>query len=288
MKLHKAKLAALAAAALFSLNAAGTAEAAAPEKQLSLIAEQAVAWNADFADSLRDGDSFAITDLDGNGRLELLILKSVRNPIPEANANGSNRQKGMALVASMPITLRPRGYEVSADGKRLEEIIFHYEDKIIPPNLTNINSGNAYYYADDKTRSYSISTLNRIEKLGFRMYKQVLSMKDGTMTVQTIGMEQGQYGLFDDIATAEAIIELHEDQYGKRIENQQAFNEYVEAYHAGCDPAQVRVSWISAEELRPALKSTDTLRSLLSESWKEFRFGLKDKPDVKNKKNKNK
>ena len=80
MKFKHAKPLALAAAAV-AISAAGGAEAAvSPEKQISFLAEQAAVWGADafYRDWLQDDGWCAITDLDGNKRLELFFVRAVR------------------------------------------------------------------------------------------------------------------------------------------------------------------------------------------------------------------
>lgn len=274
MKFKHAKHLALAAAVV-SISAAGGAEAAvSPEKQISFLAEQAAVWGADafYRDWQQDNGWCAVTDLDGNKRLELFFVRAVRNPVPHMNDKGSNEEKGRALVATVPITMRVRGFEVSADGKRLEELKFNYPDKIIPPNLTELRDG--FYNADDKIRFYHAATLNRVRDLGFCLYRQVISLKNGTVEVQTIGTEYGNYGLFNDVATAEAIFDYAEDRYGKKMQEKE-LSDYVEAYSAGASPADFNMRWIYSEKWKKAMNTPGGVRNAFAENWKEFRWQLK-------------
>ena len=274
MKFKHAKHLALAAAVV-SISAAGGAEAAvSPEKQISFLAEQAAVWGADafYRDWQQDNGWCAVTDLDGNKRLELFFVRAVRNPVPHMNDKGSNEEKGRALVATVPITMRVRGFEVSADGKRLEELKFNYPDKIIPPNLTELRDG--FYNADDKIRFYHAATLNRVRDLGFCLYRQVISLKNGTVEVQTIGTEYGNYGLFNDVATAEAIFDYAEDRYGKKMQEKE-LSDYVKAYSAGASPADFNMRWIYSEKWKKAMNTPGGVRNAFAENWKEFRWQLK-------------
>ena len=274
MKFKHAKHLALAAAVV-SISAAGGAEAAvSPEKQISFLAEQAAVWGADafYRDWQQDNGWCAVTDLDGNKRLELFFVRAVRNPVPHMNDKGSNEEKGRALVATVPITMRVRGFEVSADGKRLEELKFNYPDKIIPPNLTELRDG--FYNADDKIRFYHAATLNRVRDLGFCLYRQVISLKNGTVEVQTIGTEYGNYGLFNDVPTAEAIFDYAEDRYGKKMQEKE-LSDYVKAYSAGASPADFNMRWIYSEKWKKAMNTPGGVRNAFAENWKEFRWQLK-------------
>ena len=177
------------------------------------------------------------------------------------------------------MTMRPRGYEVSADGKQMEELSFRYSNAIIPPNLTEL--GEAFYNATDKTRIYKLTTLNRVGELGFRLYRQSMSLQKGMVTVQTLGTEVGGYGLFSEMPTAEAIIDHCEDRFGKPVA-EGAFDGYIASKFTGMKPATVKTSWIPAKQLADAAPSQDKLRAVLEESWKVFSFEMKDNRQEKN------
>ena len=281
MKYGKIKAPALAAVALLAVSAAGAAQAAAsPEEQISLLVNQVAVWGADqfYRDWQKDNGICAVTDLDGNGRLELFFVRRVHNPVPHANANGSNEEKGRALVATVPVTIRVRGFEVGADGKTLEELRFNYPDKVVPPNMFPLDE--AFYNADDKIRFYNVATLNRIGDLGYCVYRQVLSLKNGTVEVQTIGTEYGNYGLFNDVPTAEALFHHAEDRYGRQM-NEAAMNDYVKMYSAGALPVDFKAKWIFSEEWKKAQKTPGGIRDAFAESWKGFSWNLRK--DVKDK-----
>ena len=188
------------------------------------------------------------------------------------NDNGNNEEKGRALVATVPITMRVRGFEVSADGKKLEELKFNYPDKIIPPNLTALQE--SFYNAGNKTRFYHTYTLNRVRDLGFCLYRQVISLKNGAVEVQTIGTEYGNYGLFMEAPTAEAIFDYAEDRNGKKMQEKE-LSDYVKAYSAGASPADFNMRWIYSEKWKKAQNTPGGVRNAFAENWKEFRWQLK-------------
>ena len=274
MNLKKSKALSVASVALFVLGAVGKTEAASPDKQIELLAKQTAVWGADqfYRDWQKDKGYCAVTDLDGNGRLELFFVRGVRNPVPHANPNGSNEEKGRALVATVPITMRVRGFEVSADGKKLDELKFNYPDKVVPPDLHSLREG--FYNTDDKIRFYNVPTLNRVGDLGFCLYRQVLSLKNGTVEVQTIGEEHGNYGLFNDVATAEAIFDYAEDRYGKKM-TEPEMSDYVKMYSAGASHADFKIIWIFPYLWEKALKDPGGVRNAFAESWKGFTFEVK-------------
>ena len=282
MKYRNTIVLSLAAVVLFAAGAAGTAQAAeSPEKQISLLADRADVWGAGsfYEDWKKDKGYCVVTDLDGNGRLELFFVRRVCNPVPHANPNGSNEEKGRALVGTVPITMRVCGFEVSADGKTLEELRFNYPDKIVPPDLFSMREG--FYNDGDKIRFYNVPTLNRVGDLGYCVYRQVLSLKNGTVVVQTIGAEYGNYGLFNDVPTAEAIFDYAENRYGKKM-TEPEMSDYVKTYSAGAAPADFKIKWVFPVQWEKALKSPDGVRDMFAESWKGFSWNLKK--DVNNKK----
>ena len=274
MNFKNRKLLALASVALFVFGVAGKTEAASTDKQIELLAKQTAVWGADqfYRDWQKDEGYCAVTDLDGNGRLELFFVRGVRNPVPGANEKGTNEEKGRALVATVPITMRVRGFEVSADGKKLDELKFNYPDKIVPPNLHSMRE--AFYNDGDKIRFYNVATLNRVGDLGFCLYRQVLSLKNGTVEVQTIGTEYGNYGLFNEAPTAEAIFDHAEDRYGKQM-SEAAMNDYVKMYAAGAIPADFKMKWIYPHDWQKAQKTPGGVRDTFAESWKGFKFEVK-------------
>ena len=110
--------------------------------------------------------------------------------------------------------------------------------------------------------------------LGFCLYRQVISLKNGTVEVQTIGTEYGNYGLFNDVPTAEAIFDYAEDRHGKKMQEKE-LSDYVKAYSAGASPADFNMRWIYSELWKKAQSKPDGVRKAFSENWKEFRWQLK-------------
>lgn len=253
-------------------DAAGSAES-----QLSLLAGKRNVWNTGsfYTEWKQDKGMCAVTDLDGNGRLELVFLRYVRKPLPYANPNGSNEERGRSLVVSVPVTVQVRAFEVSADGKNLEELKFNYQDKAVPPDLAQLWQG--FYYADDKIRSYRVSTLNRAGELGYSLYEQVVSLQNGTVEVQTLGTKHGNYGLFSEAPTAEAIPDYAESRSGEKIQETE-LDDYANTYMAGTEPAYARAGWIFAEDWQKIRENPNDLYDAFAASWEEFRFELKKQP----------
>ena len=110
--------------------------------------------------------------------------------------------------------------------------------------------------------------------LGYCLYRQVVSLKDGTVTVQTIATEHGGYGLFSEYATAEAVFDYAEDRYGKKM-TEPEMSDYVKTYAAGAVPADFKINWIFPADWEKARKDPGGLRNMFAESWKGFKFEVK-------------
>lgn len=96
----------------------------------------------------------AVTDLNYNGRLELLISRHTLSYAPLAAAGeGLTEEQRAALTAlctENPIAVQSAAYEVSADGKRLEKLPIMSEGDIAP-DFTNLYTkpridGDRYIY----------------------------------------------------------------------------------------------------------------------------------------------
>ena len=78
----------------------------------------------------------AVTDLDYNGRLELLISRHTLSYEPFVYAGEGLSDKARAALTALctenPIAVQSVAYEVSADGKRLEEIPIQGASGIAP------------------------------------------------------------------------------------------------------------------------------------------------------------
>ena len=258
----------LTAAALFTFNVTGSVEAAGTEKQVSFLSEQAPVWSTApfYADWLRGRSSVAVTDLDRNGRLELFFLKENLEPVAGAAQAGSNREQAMCMLNSVPVSRQVKAYEVSADGKRLEELKFAWPDVRVVPDLYYLSA--EFLKPDGNIRFYHIKTTERAGTQDYRLYHQVISLKDGTLMVQTVGTEYGKYVMDDSKPYTEAVNGYCETRNGERM-NEKEIADYALTYTAGTVPKGIRVYWIPAGNVDSALQ-TGTLREVLQESWKNF------------------
>ena len=248
---------------------AGTAEAATPEEQIDVILNQPITVGDDLEMRLRESGDFAITDLDGNGRLELWLLQANRNGVPEERENATgNLRSAWECIASVPVSRKLYCYEISKNGNKLESIAVAYTDDMIDPNLQYIND--AYRDSQGGNTYYDVSTLLRVGDAGYRIAAQVVSLNKGTLNVQTIASEFGNYGIYEEQASPEAVPDHVVDRSGQRLAPN-ALKGIAADYAAGCEERfRVSVRWHSLQALREAKMQPDGMKALMLDSWKGF------------------
>ena len=270
MNLKQVKSLVLAAAVTVSCFAAGSGEAAGSEEQLSFLINQSPVWSSApfYADWLREKGTFAVTDLDRNGRLELFFVTTVREQVPGGKADGTKEERALEFLSRIPVARKISAFEVSADGKKLEEIKFRYTDGQIVPDMYYLSA--EFYNTDDNIRFYPIKTMVRTGLRGYRLYHQVIALKDGSLTVQTVGTEYGKYVTSEKYDYTEAVADYCETRHGERM-NEKEIADYAMTYLAGTSVTGVRAYWIPADNLDGAVHTgAGALREVLEESLRNF------------------
>ena len=209
----------LAAAALLVLSAVTASVAAAPyassstaahikhpadaNAQLKIIAQAEPLWKDEFVARWDEGQTpqphllnyestqtrFAVTDLDGNGRLELLFRHAAMLPISEGITPYPLR--------SIPTMVDMAVYEIGTDGRlaRLPET----ENNYGAPDLTELYA--LHQINPDNTRPYNIRTRTiTADEHGHYHYTvayQQVAIVDGIVTCKLLAEENGYYNVYD-------------------------------------------------------------------------------------------
>jgi len=209
----------LAAAALLVLSAVTASAAAAPyassstaahikhpadaNTQLKIIAEAEPLWKDEFVARWDEGQTpqphllnydstqtrFAVTDLDGNGRLELLFRHAAMLPVAEGITPYPFR--------SIPTMVEMAIYEIGTDGRlaRLPET----ENGYGAPDLTGLYA--LHQVSADNTRPYNIRTRTiTADEHGHYHYTlayQQIAIVGGTVTCRLLAEENGYYNVYD-------------------------------------------------------------------------------------------
>ena len=255
-------------ALLASMAVSATAFAAplTPEAQIDFVLDLPVTHGDELEMRLREDGDFAVTDLDGNGRIELLFLRETRNGVPQ----GAEKENETAWrhIASVPVERTLCAYEVGEDGTQLVPVAIVFTDDEIAPNLEYING--AYRDTGRGITYYDVSTLLRVGDAGWRIASQSVSLQNGTLQVQTLASEYGNYGIYEEQATPEAVFDHATDRDGHEM-SQSAFSSVASDYAAGCEERfQVSVRWHPTGALREAKMRPDGMKGLMLDSWQGF------------------
>lgn len=154
----------------------------------------------------------AVTDLDGNGRLELLISRQTRSyePLLHAGDSISKEQKeGLAsLCADYPIHFDGAAYEISPDGTHLMPLAIVYEGDIFP-NLSNLymkprTMGGAPLYPMYTVRMTGVNHMYEgWMRYGIACDYQTLRLAYGQMNIARTAHCDGSAGVYGDYIEAD-------------------------------------------------------------------------------------
>ena len=274
---------ALTAAALL-LYGAGTVFAAPDsEVQLDTIANADEAWN-EVLEYLADADSrymrfathdyptldIAVTDLDANGRLELLV----RHAMTLMDISGPHA----AGVVDIPIDISLSAYEISADG-RLERL--RAENGYDWPDLMNLQPlsevdehGTRWHHVRTVTVSRSDYFTGNAPSYTYTASYQRVALDHGTLRCQLLAVEKGSYRDVDSPSTCRKIHvsasvfdgdPAHTNMSGREFQQTDLYQTFDEAL---LPPSSIR--WVSGDEL-----NRDP-REALRASWQGFAYGVID------------
>ena len=283
--LKKTIVAALSLLMLTAASASATSSTAqhikspaAAKKQLNAIAKAEKLWRSQFIlcgdddntpqPHLRSFDPtrtyFAVTDLDGNGRLELLFRHAAMTSVEEGITPYPFR--------TIPTAFAMGVYEIGTDGRlaRLPET----ENGYGAPDLTGL----ALNVIDsDNTRWYNMST-STITKDEHNHYSytvayQRFAIANGVVRCELCAEENGYYNVYDidrvEAVTSSAYIyDGAPAHLGMRHEDfvQSPFYQYFTHIYTPC----CAVYWMGANEL------SRNPREALAASWAGFVYGVMD------------
>lgn len=276
MQLFKKGL--LTAAAALVLCSGTVSAAADPEAQLDTIAGAREVWKYEFPALCAPGEvpvhrhSFvprttliAVTDLDGNGRLELLFrhvdyLKWKVGSVPYA-------------FHQIPTAVAMAVYEVGADGRLARLPVT--EDGCGAPDLIGLDV--SHPILEDGVRWYPVRTQQIYKvKYGYFYYiiaHQRVAIKDGRVMLKMLADERGYYNIYDvdrfeEVATSINIYDgnpAHKEMLPADFRQTAFYQEFDRSY-----TPRGTVHWISGSEL-----NSNPHKALLS-SWQGFVSGVMD------------
>ena len=269
---------AAASASATSSTAQHITSPAAAKKQLNAIAKAEKLWRSEFImcgdddntpqPHLRSFDPtrtyFAVTDLDGNGRLELLFRHAAMTSVEEGITPYPFR--------TIPTAFAMAVYEIGTDGRlaRLPET----ENGYGAPDLTGlalnvIDSDNTRWY----NMSTSIITKDEHNHYSYTVAYQRFAIANGVVRCELCAEENGYYNVYDidrveAVPSSAYIYDGDPAHLGMRHEDfvQSPFYQYFT--HIYTPPSAVY--WMGADEL------SRNPREALAASWAGFVYGVID------------
>ena len=280
ISLKKAFGAALAALSL-TASAAAAPAAIDTEAQLDVMAASGViqqeinnlyrTWNGILSSGMQERSMAyfyaAVTDLDRNGRLELLITWHFLNRDPLYFAGddiGEEKKKQLTnLCDNFPSRVYSRAYEISKDRTKLEPLLELQHEKEHAPDFTRLyiggkmTDGHYIYCAERQTMPRVEGMTSAAQHYAIAHEEQIIWLDAGVMGVGTIARTEGTVDISDaEIVpnyTSMQLISLHKEihPYGKEAED------FRQKYMNGGR----RVSFVSWEAL------DKDARTALAASW---------------------
>ena len=290
MNFNALKKTALAALAMLLL--AGTASAAAlsgtathikhpadANAQLKILAKAEPLWKDEFVARWDAGQipqphllnfdpaqtRFAVTDLDGNGRMELLFRHAAMLPVAEGITPEPLRNIPTAIAMTV--------YEIGTDGRlaRLPET----ENGYGAPDLTGLYA--LHQVNADNARPYNIHTRTiREDEHGHYSYTvayQQIAIVDGVVTCKLLAEENGYYNVYDIDRIEE--VPLYASIYdGDPAHIEMRYEDFLQTdFYQDFDriyTPRSAVLWLDGDEL-----NRDP-REALRASWQGFAYGVID------------
>ena len=266
--------AAVATLALSAVPAAAEPVALDTETQLDVLAASADLWRADFAafgtmpiapDYIRRFNPaetyFAVTDLNANGRLELLVrhASSLKEPHPRF-LNRMPTRVGMAI------------YEIDENGA-LARIALDTSDEA--PDLRKLHG--VHEISEDGKIRYHLATqiLSKGDPYGYRMLYTRFEVTNGRVYNWLFAKESGVFEVRDDTVTATnaRTATIYDGKPDHRNMTGEAFREtdfYKDFFRT--IPPRGSIHWLSESKLMP------DPRAAFAASWYGFSYAAVDGP----------
>ncbi len=187
------------------------------DEQISLIVERFPVWHDE--ELSQEKFMYAVTDLDHNGRLEVLM----------------SALEGTGLYTHSEI------YEVSEDRSKLVHINWEKEAGFSEPDII-VDAVNAYYDPEKNTYHYIFDDLLRVSNMESQDSVCAFTYADGKVQVEWLA------SLYQTVnEDGESVNEEYRDASGAEIAPDEYF-EAAEKRFASLKPVYVQISWFENNE----------------------------------------
>ena len=296
ISLKKALGAVLAAALL--LGAAPASAAVDTERQLDTIANADEPWDSVLED-LADADSrymrfathdyptldIAVTDLDDNGRLEVIFRTSRMSGQIVSDAKHFKKPetyiRSMENVAGIPLGVHATIYQVTEDGTGVGQVAikqlngqptmdFPDLKRLREPHEISTETGARLYRIHTNVRSNP--TEHSSSLVPFRLLYHTVRLTDNTLYVRLDVAEEGNYSVYEEGGIESFVQTVRMD--GREISREEfGQSDFLREFRT-YPPVRGSVNWIRCENFRDE-DFRANVRTLLAESWYGFSYGLR-------------
>ena len=251
--MHFLKKTAAALCAALTVSVGASAAPLAPEQQIDILTKTAMVYDGWFVLPERDKNSdlwtYAITDLDRNGRLEVLKVRrgwAEGGPLLAVKELGED---GRSLIG-----------EVALDGTAVPDILARTENYGQPTSVLYDANNKIYHYIFEATVYHG-----EYESL---TTKYALTFSDGTLLVSPLAHCQWNLSGYDGSSTKRYFMPFRGRDAGKEI-SAARYETIQKEEFPDCEYRGVTFLWRSAEDLKTAA-SNGELKKSLAESYARF------------------
>lgn len=213
-----------------------TKDALDTDRQLKLIADGSALWRGgdEYADY-----SYAVTDLDQNGRLEIV----------------SASIQGTGLFTYVEC------FEVSEDGTQLDKLSFGASEDEAGPDII-VDTSTVYYDSAEAVYWYGFDDLMRASAAESAVVKTILAKEGDAITVEALASDE---------ISADETSESHTyyDAQGTEITKAE-YDGILDQRCAGMEKKTARLSWIGGGSKEIGSYSLDEICKRLERSWEGF------------------
>ena len=260
-----AKALAFLAAGVMAFSATAFAKPYEYGLELVRIQNSPVLADLDFEDAAEKNACFCVSDMDGNGWLELFVAKTDESGM-YLNFVCYEYETGNENVLKQIEIRRPEaGFKPRIVGIVGDEKLTAYRQ------IDENNREERYYHIDTPYRKTSVPWLKDEEYI---VARQIINKSNSMLFTYLAATEQG---VITESASRPGMLAFtpkkYMDENGREISGE-TFERSADAYLANVEKTEATFRWIPLTELKKAMElGPDETWEILQKSWQGFRFG---------------
>ena len=233
--------------------------------ELVRIQNSPVLADLDFEDAAEKNACFCVSDMDGNGWLELFVAKTDESGMFLDFVCYEYESGSENVLKQIEIRRPEAGFKPRIVGIVGDEKLTAYR------HIDENNLEARYYHIDTPYRKISIRWLGDDEYI---VARQIINKSNSVLFTYLAATEQG---VITESARQPGMLtftpEKYMDENGREI-SAEAFDRSADAYITNAEKTEAAFRWIPLTELQKAMElGPDETWEILQKSWQGFRFG---------------